>query len=715
MSVRRLPSILFVCSLFTLAPEVEAAVTVSQSGDASIVRDETAGTWTLAAGRTTVTLQLDPARNFVVSALSAGGGASWLTAEQSDSMVTVGSRTLALGSRGAGFVLRDVSVATNDRRLQLNATFDLAASSLRVVRHYAVVPGSPTFEAWSTYESLGDAPVISQLNLLRMQLTNGAVRSLTGLRGDSADVQSESVFTLEKQDLEKSERFSIGAKGRSSESSVPWIAIDGQGEVFYAALMWSGSWTITADRQDSSLSLQIGLPTTTTTVRGKVDGPHVLFGAVKGDVGEATAALRSYALDGIRNGRPLEAPVTYNTWFAYGIAIDEVSVRAEMARVAGLGVELFVVDAGWYEGPGAADPSDFEAGLGSWVADPARFPDGLRPLRDYAHQLGMKFGIWVEPERVNRSVVGAPGPEEAWLASVNGQYGSERTAQICLSHSAARRWILEQVSQLIDEVGPDYLKWDNNFWVNCDRGGHGHESADGNFAHVNALYDVLATLRERYPGLLIENVSGGGNRLDLGMLRFTDVAWMDDRTAPSVNVRHNIEGLSAVFPPAYLLSFVTEHADEPLHDAPDLLLYVRSRMAGALGLCFRTDTFSETELASLARETATYKATRDALSIASASLLTDQVTRIEGPPWDVLQSTTAGRDRALITAFQTNRGVATINVKPVALQADVVYQVQSVDSGVLGEATGASLMTNGIDILGSPHSAAHILIIRARN
>ena len=129
-------------------------------------------------------------------------------------------------------------------------------------------------------------------------------------------------------------------------------------------------------------------------------------------------------------------------------------------------------------------------------------------------------------------------------------------------------------------------------------------------------------LRTRYPDLQIENVSGGGNRLDVGMLRYTDVAWMDDRTAPSAHVRHNIEGLSAVFPPAYLLSFVTDHDGEPLHDAPDLSLYFRSRMVGALGLCFRTADFREGESASIAHEIAIYKTMRETLSSASGALLT---------------------------------------------------------------------------------------------
>src|SRR5204862_477919 len=133
----------------------------------------------------------------------------------------------------------------------------------------------------------------------------------------------------------------------------------------------------------------------------------------------------------------------------------------------------------------------------------------------------------VEPERVNLSLVGDPGPDEAWLAMNEGKYGSDHSAQICLSNSAARRWILSWLTPLIDEVQPDCLKWDNNMWVNCDRSGHEHGATDGNFTHVNGLYQLFAGLRDKYPNLMIENVSGGGNRLDLGMLRYTDVAWMD--------------------------------------------------------------------------------------------------------------------------------------------------------------------------------------------
>jgi hypothetical protein len=181
-----------------------------------------------------------------------------------------------------------------------------------------------------------------------------------------------------------------------------------------------------------------------------------------------------------------------------------------------------------------------------------------------------------------------------------------------------------------------------------------------------------------------------------------------------LNVRHNLEGLSAVFPPAYLLSFVTDHATEPLRDAPDLPLYVRSRMTGVLGLCFRSDLLADTDSEVLSKQLRIYKSLRDTLRVAAASLLTGQATLDGGPAWDVLQSTAEGREDALISAFQSDEGVGTINVKPLGLDPAMTYQVQSVDSGILGSASGAALMSNGIDIVKSPASAAHILVIRAQ-
>src|SRR5262249_12046275 len=227
-----------------------------------------------------------------------------------------------------------------------------------------------------------------------------------------------------------------------------------------------------------------------------------------------------------------------------GAHVDEAQMLDAVEAASRLGTELFVLDAGWYTGAGRDGRGDYTSGLGAFDADPGRFPSGLRTVAERVEQMGMLFGLWVEPERTAIENVERDGLDERWLATRDGRYNPgvaqnrAEAAQICLADERARRWLVDQLARLIDEVRPAYLKWDNNFWINCNRSGHGHGASDGNFAHVSGLYEVLAELRARYPDLLIENVSGGGNRLDFGMLRYTDAAWMDDRTSPSAVVRH---------------------------------------------------------------------------------------------------------------------------------------------------------------------------------
>jgi len=706
----------FSLAISAVTPARAASVVVKQIGDAAISHDTAGQTWSIAAGGTTLTLGLDPARDFTVQKLATSSNRLWTVGTVPDTAITLNGSRYDFGSRTAGFIYNKVVTFGSGQSVRLDAVFDLPPARIQVTRHYLVTSGSPSFETWTTIAPDGDSVVpLSDLNGFRFTVPNGALHWLTGLQGDNADVEHATAFTLQQKSLAMGEHVALGAQGRSSEQTVPWFAIDGAQDEFYAGLMWSGAWSLTVDRSTSGLALSLGLaPMSTLMNDAAVEGPHAIFGVVKGGLAQATGALRSYVLQGIRLGRPLTPMVTYNTWFAYGTDVDEASMRAEMDSAAAMGAELFVIDAGWYAGAGANDVFDFDSGLGSWTPDPTRFPDGLKPLTDYAHGLGLKFGIWVEPERVNLSLLGSMGVDESWLAEKDGSYQNDRVAQICLSDKAAREWVLDQLTTLIDAAQPDYLKWDNNFWINCNRAGHGHGATDGNFSHVNALYSVLSTLRAQYPNLMIENVSGGGNRLDLGMAQYTDVAWMDDRSAPSVNVRHNVEGLSAVFPPAYLLSFVMEHDDEPLHDAPDMSLYFRSRMAGALGLCFRSDGLSDGDVAEMSHEIDIYKTTRATLSAAAGALLTPQAQEQNGPQWDVLQEAVAGGKQVLMYAFQSPDGADSYTVKPTGLAAAATYDVTSVDGGLLGTAKGSDLMAGGISLVQSPNTAAHILFITAR-
>ena len=139
------------------------------AGDASISHDESSGTWTLSAAGTNLTLTLDAGRDFNDhSHRHARRARRWVRSAISDSIIKVGTSTMALGARTSGFVLQGVSVETEGERLQLNATFELASASLRVTRHYRIAAGAPAFEAWNTYTAVRGTPTVSDSNALQI-------------------------------------------------------------------------------------------------------------------------------------------------------------------------------------------------------------------------------------------------------------------------------------------------------------------------------------------------------------------------------------------------------------------------------------------------------------------------------------------------------------------------------------------------------------------
>jgi alpha-galactosidase len=606
--------------------------------------------------------------------------------------------------------------------VELDLVFTSRAHGVRITRSYAVYARAPVVEAWARFESLSNSATIQGLNAWQLTVPAGTVRTVSGLLGDNADNSNVNVarqFTIQRQEVAAGRRVDLGAAGRSSEETLPWFAIERSDAVFFGGVMWSGSWTLTLERIGSSLRTTMGLGTTTTTVspENAVETPHGFFGITRQGGVELSRAMTDFAASGaVRGGRPFFPLVTFNTWFAYGAQVDEAQMLEAIEAASRLGTQLFVLDAGWYTGAGREGFGDFTSGLGAYFADPARFPSGLRALADRAEQLGMQFGLWVEPERTAIANVGRNGLDERWLATHDGRYdpgvsqNRAAAAQICLADARARRWLVDQLARLIDEVRPAYLKWDNNFWINCNRSGHGHTGGDGNFAHVEGLYEVLAELRSRYPDLLIENVSGGGNRLDFGMLRYTDTAWMDDRTAPSAVVRHNLQGLYEMFPPPYLLSFTLDGPGEPMRDAPDLPMYLRSRMPGVLGLTVLPGQLDEADEAMIAGEVDLYKEMADLLRRSAGVLLTDQVMS-SAPGWDAVESVTPAGN-AVIFAYQHDRGVPRVTLKPQGLRRSQTYQVVSADVGPLGTTTGETLMRDGIEIGESPSSAAHVVFLQ---
>jgi alpha-galactosidase len=692
---------------------------VAARGDAFVTHQGNSDVWSIGSANLELVIAFDPSRALALQRLfNPVTGRAWNITPGPDFSITAGGERIALTASGAVSFVNATAAAT-EHGVTLTFTFEHRAQRLVFARVYACYPGSPTIETWTRVSSTGgDGTLLTDLTAWNMTMPLGNVRWLGGLRGDSAnsDGASEDAFVFAEHDFEPGERLDLGADGRSSEAFVPFFLVDDGRDQFYSGLIWSGAWRASLERADSHLRVGVAFPGVGTSVTPSkpFELPHTFFGLAAKATGDETGALRQFVLQGIRHGRPFQPLVTYNTWFVYGTRIAEDTMVAEMKRAASLGIELFVMDAGWYVGAGETGDFDFDAGLGSWTADADRFPSGLASLADYAHGVGLKFGLWVEPERVSLATVGKPGlAQEAWLATHGADYGSEFSAQICVAGAAGRKWVMDQLVALIDRVRPDYLKWDNNFWINCDRTGHGHGQADGNMAHVQALYGILDELRLRYPDLLIENVSGGGARLDFGMMAFTDTAWMDDRTSPASHVRHNIEGLTFAFPPAYLLSFLIDADGEPIAGAVDLPLLVRSRATGILGLTYRTDLMDDGTAELLREQIAEYKTFRDTIARSSAILVSAQAP-VDAAGWDVLQEVADDALSALVFGFKGDDQDGRLTVRPRGLLPDVVYQVQSLDAGPLGASRGDALMLDGIELIHAGGSRAHVLLLTAR-
>src|SRR5438477_507331 len=199
-SIRTL-SLSLLLAIFGRTPVHAAADVAARNGDASIEHDRAAGTWTIKAGGAALTLALDATRDFALLALISPAGRAWALGAAPDSFVRVGGRSLPFGNRASGFAFDGADVAAHDNTLQLSAAFTLG--DLRITRHYAVVPGAPAFEAWTTYAARS-ATAMSDLNALQLTVPAGAIHWVTGLQWDAAgapDGAPDAAFTLQTRSI----------------------------------------------------------------------------------------------------------------------------------------------------------------------------------------------------------------------------------------------------------------------------------------------------------------------------------------------------------------------------------------------------------------------------------------------------------------------------------------------------------------------------------
>ncbi|MDC5696631.1 alpha-galactosidase [Intrasporangium calvum] len=297
------------------------------------------------------------------------------------------------------------------------------------------------------------------------------------------------------------------------------------GRVWSVHVAWNGNQVSVAERTDGGWRLLRGsellLPGEVVLAPGETYTAPWLV-ASWGD-GLDELAGRHHDFLRARPQHPTRPrPVLLNTWEAvyFDHDLDRLTALAEAG--AEVGVDRFVLDDGWFRGR-----RNDRAGLGDWFVDEAVWPDGLRPLVDRVHALGMEFGLWFEPEMVNLdSDLARAHPD--WLLGVGRGAGPESRYQhvLDLSKDEVVTYVTERMSQLIGELDIAYIKWDHNRAL-VDAGSQPTGIAVGH-ANAHAVQAVMAELKQRHPGLEIESCCGGGGRIDLGIIEFADRVWASD-------------------------------------------------------------------------------------------------------------------------------------------------------------------------------------------
>ncbi|KUL44039.1 alpha-galactosidase [Streptomyces regalis] len=509
---------------------------------------------------------------------------------------------------GPRFVRPALSVRTDERRgtewsFERYETEDdelrlrFGDGGLHITLHYRM--RDDVVERWVTLDNQGAA-----LELLRADSATWTLPDREDWRLSQLHGRWGAESRLARSPLTHGEKVIGSRRGHTGHQHLPWVALDTDateehGEVYGCALGWSGSWRIAvAQLPDARVQVTGGAGYDDSGLLRLAAGESFttpVFAGLwsDGGFGGASRAWHAYQRAYVIPDADRDRPVLFNSWEATEFDISEEQQSVLARRAAAIGVELFVVDDGWF-GTRTSD----RAGLGDWTPNPDRFPSGLKPLAEYVHALGMQFGIWVEPEMVNPdSELYRAHPD--WVQHQTGRKRTEFRNQLVLNlaRDDVQEYLWERLDGLLSSAPIDYVKWDFNRCF-TDAGWPGEPYPQRLWVdHVHALYGLLDRLRAAHPGVAFESCSGGGGRIDLGVLSRTDQVWTSDNTDPldRLAIQH---GFSQIHPARVMAAWVTDSPNAMLnHRASSLRFRFVSAMAGVLGVGGDLSLWSEDELA----------------------------------------------------------------------------------------------------------------------
>jgi alpha-galactosidase len=592
------------------------------------------------------------------------------------------------GLTGAAWTFEDHTLTGDGTGTELVVGFRDTTGSLRLDLHTAVRPDVDVIRRWVVLRNVSaDRPVT-----LRRAMSGGwSVPAEHGVRLSYLAGAWGREFTPQEVDLRLG-TLAIGSRqGITGHLFTPVMAIqpldsgglpDQSAGGYGVALAWSGSWQLAAEGQPNAL----------VRVSAGLADDALAIPLAPGESWQSPETLGVYATDGpagvtrewqryqrtvlARSTGPQHRPVVYNSWYATGFAVRPEHQLALAEVAARLGVEVFVVDDGWFSGRDGDT-----RGLGDWQPDPAHFPAGLDPLIQGVLDKGMRFGLWIEPEAVNPdSALYRAHPDWIYRAGDRTPITIRNQYVLDLGRPEVLDWIEETLRRLLSDHSVSYLKWDMNRPVTD--GGRPGDPRSGRWSldHVLGYYRVMAMLRKEFPAVTVEACAGGGARIDPAVLALSDVVWPSDETGPRDRLVIQ-DGFLRAYPPHVMSSWVT---DEPgtLNRAPASLGFrFVTAMAGVLGIGADILRWDEKQCALAADLIELYKEIRPVLH--------DGTVHTHGRPDRHGYAVEYARpDRVVVLAWETGR------VRLASVAPERWYRLRSTGRAL----TGAVLRSAGIAV-----------------
>lgn len=497
-------------------------------------------------------------------------------------------------------------------------------------------------------------------------------------------------------------------RGIPSAQAYPYFAIKDQSsdgehndcEVYFGTIGWSGNWKIEVHTDiDGQVRIVGGMNDRDFKfdLKQSMELPVFVGGYTTHGLFGARRSLTSYIRDNKTvKGPEALAPVLYNGWEAYAFDVNIENQKVMAEKAAALGTELFVLDDGWFH-----KRNSDNAGLGDWYADKSKFPDGLKPLADHVHHLGMKFGLWFEPEMVNPdSNLYREHPDWVYHYPDRPRHLERNQLVLNIGKPEVYKYLLDRIVSLVREVGIDFIKWDMNRPIS-EAGSEFNE--DVWRIHVETFHKLIRKIKQETNGIQIETCCSGGGRADLSILRRVESCWPSDNTRPDARLLIQY-GASFIMPTNSMSCWVTDMPnDDPYLKFPISYRFHVSFM-GTLGIGSDLNKLTAAEWEEYRHWILLYKQFRHVLQRGCLDWLVTPSNDV-GSYTAVTQTTSESGDEAVVLAFRQSSPfwLPLHALKLRGLTAFAVYSVTiwSTDPRkpvFTGTMSGSALVNKGIEL-----------------